>query len=174
MRFSRRALCALGVMAASTAETISSRHVFQHVWPGVWQLSRRIVSPSQPDVFAEGYASFRPSIDDPNTLLYSEKVSLAGGGEGTQRYSYRLEDGQLAKYFQDGRLFYQLSTENGQICAVPHLCIADLYVPEYTFESDLSFRLKYVVSGPAKQYSIISHFTKAATSDHSLAVSSDE
>lgn len=169
-----RLVCALA-MSSTGAMRFSAKHVFQRVWPGKWQLSRRIVSPGQADVFVEGYGSF---VDGEGggegegggkqgVLQYSEVVAIAGAGEGTQRYEYRWDATNspdvITKYFHDGRLFYRLATNvDGQLRAEEHLCVADLYVPEYEFESETAFRLTYAVCGPAKNYKIVTQFTKTA------------
>ena len=53
-----RVVCALAMSSTGAAARFSAKHVFQRVWPGKWQLSRRIVSTGQADVFAEGCGSF--------------------------------------------------------------------------------------------------------------------
>ena len=156
---------------ANAAMSSSARVVFDS-WPGLWHLSRTVVSSVKSEVMdAHGYAAFIPSSDTPNVLKYSEKVTIdnqSGGLFGFQRYEYRFDPGTstVSKYLQDGGLFYDLKIEldDGGLRAaacVPHLCVADLYSPEYSFEQDgQSFSLKYAVSGPAKAYSIVTRFSK--------------
>ena len=163
----RRVRLQLRMSMSSTLPT--ARQIFE-LWPGVWRISRQIVSPVQAENMTgiNGYCSFLVSRDNPHVIKYSEKVMFAQGGgaqgEGTQRYEYRFDadTGSVSKHFKDGRLFYNLALAGGRVRAdEPHLCVADTYTPEYLFRDDWqTFRLTYSVSGPAKAYTIITEFVK--------------
>ena len=139
---------------------------------GRWKLSRRIFSElPKSNYTAEGIATFTQSKDDKNVKVYQEEVLLCDLQtkqklNATKKYYYKFhpETSQIAKYFEDNRLFYYLELED-DVATGNHLCNLDTYSPKYEFE-DKKFTLKYSVNGPNKIYESITVYTKIEESEN--------
>lgn len=164
---------------------------------GIWRLVRHTTTPLEhwqnagaECIRATGVAAFILSDEDPNMLIYSEKVfiqnpndatSPMSGVEAKQKYKYRYDDraSSITKYFFDDRLFYKMNFDQNQseqsseaitacgrssseltTACGEHLCIQDLYLANYTFKNDNSFVLKYKINGPKKCYEITNEYEK--------------
>lgn len=169
-----------------------AKQIFDNL-PGIWRLMRQTTTPSghwqnagAECIKATGIASFIISHEDPNLIIYSEKVVIQcsndgnkiSGLEAKQKYKYRFDRNAstLTKYFSDDRLFYvldfsqsELSNEHittsvsdtNQLTACgQHLCIQDLYVANYIFRSNQEFIVKYSIRGPKKCYEIFNEYEK--------------
>lgn len=169
----------------------TSKQIFEYL-PGIWRLSRQTLTSlkewdrSGADcIKGNGFAAFIQPKDDPNLLIYSEKVTITvpddsnsamNGLEAKQKYKYRY-DGQAStftKYFFDDRLFYTLDLNGstgtsgavgasgfGEVIANgEHLCERDFYVAKYNFCDQQTFSLTYSVNGPKKCYEIQNEFRR--------------
>lgn len=170
-----------------------AKQIFDYL-PGIWRLIRQTTTPLEhwqnagaECIKATGFASFIISYEDPNLIIYSEKVVIQSsnddnkmnGLEAKQKYKYRFDGNAstLTKYFSDDRLFYALdfsqSELNNEHCITTsasgtnqltacgeHLCIQDLYVANYIFKSDQEFIVKYSIRGPKKFYEILNVYAK--------------
>lgn len=167
----------------------SAKQIFD-LLPGIWKLSRETITSlnqwqksGAECIRANGFAAFTASVNDPNLLIYSEKVTINSGNdnsaglnglEARQKYKYRYDNStsSLTKYFFDDRLFYTLnitqpdtqSTEASASSEVTgcgtHLCEKDLYDANYSFCNDRYFELRYTINGPKKCYEIINKYEK--------------
>lgn len=165
-----------------------AKQIFDYL-PGVWRLIRQTTTSldhwqnaGAECIKATGFAAFTHSVDDPNLLIYSEKVIIENsldrsmnGMEAKQKYKYRYDGtaATLTKYFFDDRLFYQMdfskqnndetvnanATSDVMACG-EHLCIQDFYEANYLFKNDHNFILKYSIRGPKKCYEIINEYEK--------------
>ena len=132
---------------------------------GKWQLLRTINQTDQ--VFtAKGTSSFT-KVDD-STLFYQEECTLFMPDSKlimTREYFYlyNKEKNQIEKYFSHNQkqsyLFYIVNTEyRGS-----HLCVKDMYKAKYSFEKldkSSEFTLTYQVTGPTKNYTSITTYTR--------------
>ncbi len=111
----------------------------------------------------EGRATFMPG--DENTLAYREEGRLALGGFETlahQSYLYAFPVPHRAEVrFADGRPFHALDLRDGQWSA-EHLCAADLYRGRFRAEGPDRWSVLWTVTGPRKDQSLESLFTRAA------------
>ena len=75
---------------------------------------------------------------------------------------YDASRDKITKYFEDGRLFYDLQfVEQSESSALgDHLCEADRYKAFYHFISTDNFVLKYDILGPEKDYTIRTEFIR--------------
>lgn len=143
---------------------------FFHSLPGIWKITRNIVSQiAHENLKSVGYGVFILPQDDPNLLLYSEKVKVNICGKinvGTQRYQYKYDPAtsSISKYFNDGRFFYELNILNEEKIVGEYLCIKDKYTAQYFFKKD-QFTLTYFVKGPSKSYQIITEYIKVTPED---------
>lgn len=153
---------------------------------GNWRIDRECSSKSSSaDNFqAFGKACFkiakREDLESGNTtiLQYSEELTLnnnlaafnSSTPKATQSYQYYFKDGTVEKYNQKSRkqdndygkmftLTYRIEG-NESIAKGIYKCGKDTYQCTFTFMSETSFKMMYEVSGPQKDYSITSIFTK--------------
>lgn len=156
-------------------KTKAAKQIFDFL-PGIWKIARNVVSQvSYENIQASGYGAFIVSTNDPNLILYSEKVTICkldpnasnlnASNFGTQKYKYKYDitTSSISKYFNDGRFFYTMNISDYKIDA-EHLCIRDKYIPNYVF-GEGRFSLIYSVDGPSKCYKIITEYTKISTED---------
>lgn len=129
---------------------------------GTWQMVRTFGTVGT----GVGYAVFTPS--EPNRLTYREDLTLScDGQENTypvyQDYGYHYDPHQnlMTKQFSNGRDFYPLIFDSDFTHATgTHRCLEDLYQAKYTFMDQQNFELIYRVTGPKKNYCLITQFTK--------------
>lgn len=170
--------------------TAAAKQIFEY-FPGIWRLSRQTLTSKQEweqsgaeCIKASGFAAFTHAKDDPNVLVYSEKVAITvpedqssamNGIEARQKYKYRY-DGQastLTKYFFDDRLFYTMDGGHGRAVSASdasgcgeimacgeHLCERDFYEAKYNFRDGRTFSLTYTVEGPKKCYEIRTEYER--------------
>lgn len=124
---------------------------------GRWTVLRRIDDrrAGQDGVF-RGTALFTPA---PEGLRYHEDGTLTLGQgvplRATRDYLWRLDEGRIAVDHGDGRAFH--SFDPG--CPVAeHLCGRDLYRVEYDFDRWPLWRVIWVVTGPVKDYRMITDY----------------
>ncbi len=114
----------------------------------------------------EGRAIFAPG--DAGALTYREEGRLALGGFETlahQSYLYAFPAPRRAHRaevrFADGRAFHALDLSNGHWSA-EHVCGADLYRGRFRAEGADRWSVLWTVTGPRKDQSLESLFTRAA------------
>ena len=142
-----------------TSQTRPHWHV---AFAGQWILKRQIWDRfSQQRLTFEGFAWFKPEGD---ILHYAEKGEIRIPGQtalpASQNLTWRPEsdDGEnIAVYFHDGRYFHSLNPRQSPISA-RHLCGRDLYDVTYRFEDWPTWDATWVVTGPAKDYTLASTY----------------
>ncbi|BCJ91523.1 hypothetical protein IZ6_22580 [Terrihabitans soli] len=130
---------------------------------GSWRISRTI----DPQGALDGTASF--SVRDNGWLAYSEEGELTlPHGQFTARRSYLFEpreDG-FAVWFdaEPKRLFHEIALDGPdrgtRTGSASHLCRDDLYLSEYSFEPDGRFSIRHRVTGPYKDYTVNTLYTR--------------
>ena len=144
---------------AGVAEKVPDLEAFA----GRWTLERVIDDAKAGErLTAEGTAVFAQEGDG---LVYDEAVEMTLGDgrrlSGTRRYLWRPRpEGGIAVCFEDGRLFHRIATE-GLIQEDRHDCAPDLYVGAYDFTGWPEFRVRWQVSGPRKDYRIVTVYRRA-------------
>lgn len=124
---------------------------------GVWRLERTIRQADGVTGAFSGQAVF--SADGHGALDYVEDGQLTLGAAPAMRATrrYRWADG-LHVFFEDGRPFHQVPAKGGR---ATHLCPPDTYVVDYDFSAWPNWRAKWRVTGPRKDYAMISDYTRA-------------
>ncbi len=139
---------------------MDSKSIFEML-EGQWLLTREI----NPHGTFEGTASFA-KIDD-ITLQYEEQGELTLNNDITlsdvsKRYLYKLEEGGIAVYFDDGvtkgELFHRLEFDKNGIATATHKCSPDFYKTKIILNFPNSFEMSCDVSGSNKKYQIISSY----------------
>lgn len=128
---------------------------------GPWTFSRAVTGyPNQGRI--EGTAFFQET--QPGTLHYNEegKLTLDTGPvlDAGQKYTYRLENGQIIVDYSDGRPFHVLDFSSSKEACGEHLCGQDFYKAAYDFEGPDAFTVKWDVKGPQKDYTITTQYTR--------------
>ena len=127
---------------------------------GAWTLSRRIEDRRNAQMGTmEGVSVWKPSA----LGLVQEETGEMVLGEGrpmqaTRRYLWQAQDGGLDVYFDDGRFFHRVP-DAGR--AARHDCDPDVYVVRYDWTWPLGFQTTWVVTGPRKDYTMVSEFRRA-------------
>lgn len=121
------------------------------LFAGDWRLTRRIDDArGQQSGSFEGTARFEP---DGLGLRYRESgtLTLDAGGEfaATRRYLWRLADGRVQVFFDDGRPFHDFAADG---VGSDHPCGADLYRVRYDFSQWPEWQATWTVRGPNKEY----------------------
>ena len=133
---------------------------------GSWSLNRVI----EGQATMQGIATFTPL--DGRRLAYREQgsLSLANGTivEAEREYIFGGSDGGFEVFFKEDppRLFHEISlsaSPGGELSgSAGHLCEPDAYQSAYRFMSDGTFVVRHVVSGPAKDYTMTTIYTRLA------------
>ncbi|MBP7241379.1 DUF6314 family protein [Amaricoccus sp.] len=130
---------------------------------GAWELARDIADArsGQRGRFV-GRARFIPT---PEGLRYREEGELTlGDGPGitaTRDYLWRAgADGAIEVLFADGRLFHSFHPADPAPTA-EHECPPDLYRARYDFAAWPCWQVEWRVSGPRKDYDMVSRFRPA-------------
>jgi hypothetical protein len=147
-------------LAGSTADYLS----------GDWNVVRRISDYRTGQVGSfRGTATFSPCAapESGRLLAYSESGELRLGshrGPASRSLLVRdLDDGTADVRFADGREFYRLDLRTGT-CEAAHPCRADSYYVTVTRLTADRYTETWRVAGPAKDYELISTYTRAANS----------
>lgn len=131
-----------------------------HNLEGEWSIRRKLGDIGE----AEGRARFLQVSGDSNVLSYEEKLEITFFGsdkhQGHQEYKfiYDPERNSISKYNSSGVFMYQLQFSDNEAYG-EYLCDKDKYIATYIF-LDGKFTLTYEVSGPNKNYSIITEFER--------------
>ncbi len=132
--------------------------------PGSWSFNRVIEGQGS----MLGFATFTPL--NLEGLAYREQgcLKLLSGAEleAERKYVFRDGDQGFEVYFKETplRLFHaiELAAYDGGVLSgsASHLCNLDLYQSTYTFRPDGSFLVRHVVSGPRKDYTMVTIYTR--------------
>lgn len=128
---------------------------------GVWRFTRQIKGCGK----MSGTATFIQK--SPNLLLYREdgllKLNDGPVFESYRNYIYELKNDKITALFEDGRFFHELEFDGGVVARGHHECGLDLYRASYHFETPNAFSLQWAVTGPKKDYTILTNFEKRIT-----------
>ena len=123
---------------------------------GRWTVSRQITPARDPAGTFTGTATWTRTE---NGLAYHETGELRVGThppmQAERRYLWRPD---LTVWFDDGRFFHQVPATGG---ATSHWCDPDQYDVTYDFDGWPTFRVIWRVTGPAKDYVMVSEYTPA-------------
>jgi len=126
---------------------------------GDWQLQRRI----HDDAYGQhgslaGTARFHANGA---VVDYHEqgRLTLAGGMtmQAERSYIWQPDPQGVTVKFADGAPFHRFDL-GGKVKGTQHLCGADLYNVTYNFESWPAWSATWVVAGPRKNYTSVSHY----------------
>ena len=126
---------------------------------GAWQIERNILDKcAQANGRLTGTATFAPSE---NGLSYFESGLLELPGhtpfQAERRYQWRFIDDEIVVEFQDGRPFHRFDPGSP---SASHWCDPDTYNVKYEFSSWPKWRSIWDVSGPKKDYQMITTYTR--------------
>ncbi len=127
---------------------------------GRWSLERRITDAKAGEMRLQGLAEFRPST---HRLLYREEGQLRLPGRApiraVQQYIWEVQRGWIAIRFADGRPFHGFPLGVVQPEAT-YLRPPDRYAVAYDFRDWPRWRAEWVVSGPRKDYRMVSEYRR--------------
>ena len=123
---------------------------------GRWDVTRQITPAQGPQATFEGQAVWHPTRGGSD---YAETgvLRLGNAAPMTAERRYFWAD-TLAVLFEDGRFFHQVPALGGQ---AHHFCDPDTYVVTYDFSDWPVFRVSYAVTGPRKDYVMVSQYSRA-------------
>lgn len=128
---------------------------------GRWCLTRRIED-RRAGVSGQfcGVATF---VADADGLTLRESGTLSYGGaapmQAERRYLWRAEGAGIAVFFADGRPFHWFSAAKPR---AHHDCAPDRYDVAYDFSAWPRWQSRWAVSGPRKEYVMVSFFERGA------------
>jgi hypothetical protein len=133
---------------------------------GAWSFDRVIAGQGS----MQGLATFTPL--DAQNLAYREqgRLKLQNGTEleAEREYVFRKRDRGFDVFFKETppRLFHaiKLAASDGGVLSgsAGHLCNPDLYQSTYIFRGDGGFVVRHIVSGPRKDYTMITTYMREA------------
>ena len=134
---------------------------------GNWSIKRHIIDLSCVALgFGNGKASFVRAGNNKNVLLYDEILDLHlvgckphSGARQEYKFIYDIKADSISKYTSSENLMYRFEM-GGEGATGTYLCNRDKYVAFYNFTDNNRFTLIYKVSGPEKNYTIITEFEK--------------
>lgn len=123
---------------------------------GRWDVTREITPATGPGAAFEGQAVWQPAAGGAE---YAETgiLRLGSGAPMTAERRYFWTD-TLAVLFEDGRFFHQVPARGGE---ATHFCDPDTYIVTYDFSDWPVFRVSYAVTGPRKDYAMVSRYSRA-------------
>lgn len=134
---------------------------------GAWKLTRRIF----PSYRSVGSGIF--TAESPSVLRFRETGTLAGFGMQNEfyrsyRYLFDIKNGVLIIKHSEGvdvgKILHEFvipSTSNFPLILThEHSCIDDRYFVKFKIKSENAFSILYKVTGPKKNYKMISHYRK--------------
>lgn len=132
----------------------------------MWRIDRRISDARGPNARLSGVLDFTEAPEAPDTLVATEtgRLYVGDGAPLAARRSYRWRfrpDGQIMIAFEDGRPFHSFDAGAHSPTAV-HDCPPDTYQVAYEFLSPRNWRSTWRVSGPRKDYVMVSVMTRPA------------
>lgn len=133
---------------------------------GAWSFERVIEAQGS----MKGLATFTPL--NAECLAYREqgRLKLQNGTEleAEREYVFRKRDRGFEVFFKETplRLFHAIelaaSDGGGFSGSAGHLCNLDHYRSTYTFRGGGGFVIRHIVSGPRKDYTMITAYTRVA------------
>ncbi|APZ53365.1 DUF6314 family protein [Salipiger abyssi] len=123
---------------------------------GEWELERQIRHHDGGIARFEGTALWVPKGMG---ALYIERGTLVMPQARYHSERRYLWDRALRVYFEDGRFFHQVPAEGGQ---AEHRCPPDTYAVFYDFGAWPVWTTRWHVSGPRKDYVMLSRYVGAA------------
>ena len=128
---------------------------------GLWRIERRIEDRlAGRSGVLQGQARF---TDADTGLVYREEgvLRFAGQPDLTARQSYLWREGALGieVLFADGKPFHGLPRDDAAPCAHHH-CSPDDYVGRYDFSAWPEWRVEWHVSGPRKDYTMRTRYSR--------------
>ena len=125
---------------------------------GIWALTRQIVQANGPEGRFTGQAVFSP---EGAGLRYREtgQLVLAGAAalQAERSYLWAAEGAQIVVRFADGRDFHRFDPA---VAKAAHWCDPDDYTVRYDFASWPDWSSEWRVTGPRKDYVMISQYTR--------------
>jgi len=122
---------------------------------GKWRLERQITHQGQPPAGFSGWATWAAA---PGGMQYFELGELRLTGQPPMRAERRyFWHADLRVDFEDGRFFHQVPPEGG---TARHWCDPDTYDVRYDFSGWPRFEVIWQVAGPAKQYAMVSRYSR--------------
>ena len=132
-------------------------------FPGAWRLKRTIEDRLGPPGRFEGLATLTP---DGEGLRYREEGMLRlGDGPAMaahRDYLWRPMGDRIAVLFADGRPFHTFRPK-GRAPGTDHPCGRDLYRVTYDLTRWPLWETEWAVTGPAKDYRMLSAYAPAET-----------
>ncbi|MEO0692019.1 MAG: DUF6314 family protein [Pseudomonadota bacterium] len=129
---------------------------------GVWRLHREIdfVDRDLPAAFV-GEARLMPQGTG---LIYAESGQLTLGNappmRAERRYLWRPDPTGIATFFDDGRPFHTFALDASS--EATHDCAPDTYRVAYAFHDWPAWTATWRVTGPKKDYTMVSLYTRPA------------
>jgi len=109
-----------------------------------------------------GTAVLQPEAVD--VLRYAENGEMRFGNgpvmTATRAYLWRFEQGQVVVNFADGSDFHRF-VPYGASAGTDHPCGEDFYQVRYDFTCWPDWTAEWTVSGPRKDYTSVSRYTRA-------------
>lgn len=129
---------------------------------GEWQITRDITDRKAGQTWRlEGRAVLEAQGDD--RLLYTESGTLRFGDgtpmAATRRYLWQFTPEGVKMLFEDGKPFHSFVPE-GYVTGSEHPCGEDVYRVRYDFIPWPRWRSVWLVTGPRKDYTSITEFTR--------------
>lgn len=123
---------------------------------GEWVLNRKVIQKDGPPATLTGNAVWRPEATG---LLYEENGQLEIEGHApmltSRRYHWHPD---LSVTFEDGRFFHVVPASGG---ATQHWCDPDHYAVAYDFVGWPVFQVTWQVTGPRKDYTMVSVYHRS-------------
>ena len=123
---------------------------------GRWRITREIGPATGPRASFEGHADWR-AVPGGADYVETGVLRLAGAAPMTAERRYRW-GADLSVRFEDGRDFHRVPPLGGQ---ATHYCERDTYLVTYDFSDWPAFVVRHDVSGPRKDYVMISRYGRA-------------
>ncbi|MDA9436803.1 DUF6314 family protein [Bradyrhizobium sp. CCBAU 51627] len=131
---------------------------------GSWSLSRIITGQAT----MQGAAVVTPSEDGMFAYREQGHLTLANGTtlEAEREYIFRQGERGFLVFFKKAppQLFHEISlfasAEGALSGSAGHLCNLDHYQSTYTFLADGRFIVRHAVSGPRKDYTMVTAYTR--------------
>jgi len=130
---------------------------------GDWRLDRQIANRRGPGGRFEGAARFSPVAAG---LIYREEGLLLIGDaapmRATRGYLWRAEAGRIVVDHESGAAFHAFDPARPEAV---HECPPDRYCVAYDFSAWPDWRAIWTVSGPAKDYRLVGHYSRQGRPD---------
>ncbi len=122
---------------------------------GRWEIVRQITPADGPPAAFSGYGTWQAEAGG---AIYTETgvLQLQGAAPMTAERKYLWND-DLSVQFEDGRPFHTVPARGGQ---ATHFCDPDTYLVSYDFSDWPAFTVRYDVTGPRKDYVMISRYQR--------------